>query len=102
MKRKIFSILFTLVLALSLGIMAVPMAGTVEADEGMIYAITDLGHLGGDYSEAQDINNLGQVVGSTKVADGSYTTFRWSESGGIIDLGTFCGSYGNYERGIYS
>ena len=93
-------VLVALTLVLSLGIVALPMAGTVEADEGMIYAITDLGHLGGDYSQAQDINNLGQVVGSTKVADGSYTTFRWSESGGMIDLGTFGGRYGNCARGI--
>ena len=53
------------------------------------YAITDLGTLGGNYSYAEDINNRGQVVGSSKTAWGGWThPFLWTKKEGMIDLGT--------------
>ncbi|MFA7237611.1 MAG: DUF3466 family protein [Phycisphaeraceae bacterium] len=51
------------------------------------YTITDLGTLGGNSSEALAINNSGQVVGRTSLADGSYHGFLYS-NGNMTDLGT--------------
>jgi probable HAF family extracellular repeat protein len=55
------------------------------------YAVTDLGTLGGNYGQALDINEAGQVVGYAATADGTNHAFLW-DSGTMIDLGTFGGS----------
>ena len=49
------------------------------------YLIIDLGTLGGDFSRARAINNLGQVVGWAECADGAHA-FLW-EHGTMTDLG---------------
>ncbi|ABR90262.1 autotransporter [Janthinobacterium sp. Marseille] len=55
----------------------------------------DLGTLGGLYSEAFDVNAVGDVVvgtSSIRAADGGYRrAFRWTEAGGMQDLGTLGG-----------
>src|SRR5262245_15963232 len=51
-----------------------------------LYALTDLGTLGGDYSYAYDLNQAGQVVGYSGHA------FLWN-NGTMIDLGTLGGTY---------
>lgn len=51
------------------------------------YTITDLGTLGGDYSRAYGINELGQVVGESRTATGTTRAFIWS-NGTMTNLGT--------------
>jgi probable HAF family extracellular repeat protein len=48
-----------------------------------------IGTLGGNWSAAFGINNLGQVVGQSQIASSNYYhAFFWSEQGGFVDLGT--------------
>jgi probable HAF family extracellular repeat protein len=53
--------------------------------------ITNLGSLGGVFSEAMGINNHGQVVGRSQNAEGNNRAFLW-ENGVMTDLGTLGGS----------
>jgi probable HAF family extracellular repeat protein len=58
-----------------------------------VYTITDLGTLGGEYSDASGINNLGQVVGRSPLAPESEEhAFLWTPVGGMQDLGTLGGT----------
>jgi probable HAF family extracellular repeat protein len=52
------------------------------------YRLIDLGTLGGESSYATAMNNRGDVVGSSAVADGSYHGFLWRR-GKMLDLGLF-------------
>jgi probable HAF family extracellular repeat protein len=58
-----------------------------------VYAVTDLGTIGGYYSTASDLNQAGQVVGQAGTADGLGQAFLW-ENGTMIDLGTLGGNSG--------
>src|SRR6185503_6899603 len=51
----------------------------------------DLGTLGGQSSFAVALNDSGQVVGNSQVADGSYHAFLWTAADGMLDLGTLGG-----------
>jgi probable HAF family extracellular repeat protein len=42
------------------------------------YAITDLGSLGGGRSEAMAINNLGEIVGTSSNAAGTFDAFSYA------------------------
>ena len=54
--------------------------------------MTDLGTLGGDSSYALGVNDNGQVVGYSFLADNSTRhAFIWSASAGMTDLGTLPG-----------
>jgi probable HAF family extracellular repeat protein len=48
----------------------------------------DLGHLGGGTSSAAAISNVGQVVGTSSLRDGTAHAFSWSSRGGMLDLNT--------------
>lgn len=63
-----------------------------------VYAVTNLGALGGYASYASDLNEAGQVVGYGETADGFGHAFLW-DHGTMIDLGTLGGSY-SYATGI--
>jgi|GEM_PF-1475563 len=51
------------------------------------YTVIDLGTLGGNTSYAGALNNTGQVVGSSKIANSALHAFRW-ENSAMTDLGT--------------
>jgi probable HAF family extracellular repeat protein len=53
--------------------------------------VTDLGTLGSS-SNATDVNNMGQVVGSSLLLDGQRRAFLW-EKGTMTDIGTLGGNY---------
>jgi probable HAF family extracellular repeat protein len=54
--------------------------------------MTDLGTLGGDTSYALGINDSGEVVGYSYLADNiTRHAFTWTAFGGIVDLGTLPG-----------
>jgi probable HAF family extracellular repeat protein len=83
-------------------------AVTVASAEQVRYTITDLGTLGGTFSMANSINELGQVVGVSYLpGDSQYRAFMWdgtmhalasptdgnSFASGINDYGTIVGAY---------
>lgn len=52
------------------------------------YAVVELGTLGGDSAVALDVNDRREVVGWSATASGQTHAFRWTQAGGMIDLGT--------------
>lgn len=62
--------------------------------------MTDIGTLGGNFSYATSINNLGQVVGTTYIAEGPDSQRAFLYSNGVMtNLGTL-GSSGSEANGI--
>ena len=92
-----------IILALTmLGIMLSIIPPTVAASNIISYTITDLGHLGGDRSEAWGINNSGQVVGQSwteRSHSGPIHAFSW-DHGVMSDLGTLLGGINSSASGI--
>jgi probable HAF family extracellular repeat protein len=66
-----------------------PVSGQPVSEE---YSITDLGTLGGTFSEARGINDSGQVVGWGDTASGDSRAFLWEE-GQMTHLGTLGGTF---------
>jgi probable HAF family extracellular repeat protein len=65
------------------------------------YQVTDLGTLGGSFSQANGINDFNQVVGSASTtSDTSTHAFLWTKKGGIQDLGTLAGGTNSSAQGI--
>ena len=58
--------------------------------------VTDIGKLGGgldDGSDASDINDRGQVTGSSDTSAGDTHAFVWTAATGMRDIGTLGGNY---------
>jgi probable HAF family extracellular repeat protein len=84
------------------------VVGTSETADGSTHALLwtrtggmiDLGTLGGAQSEVGSwdrpfhyaVNAAGQVVGTSETADGSFHGFSWTQTGGMVDLGTLGGA----------
>jgi len=65
--------------------------------EATVYSITDLGDLGGNYSQGRYVNNAGQVVGTSYLSGSPHQehAFIW-QSGSMTDLGTLGGYFSVY------
>jgi probable HAF family extracellular repeat protein len=67
-------------------------AHTALAQAPLAYDAVDLGTLGGGSTLAGvAMNANGDIVGSGRIADGTRHAFRWTQTGGLEDLGTFAG-----------
>lgn len=75
-------------LALIIGLSS--SAGLVNANN---YTFTPLGSLGGNFSEANAINNAGLVVGSATLADGITRHATLWNGSTVTDLGTLGGTF---------
>lgn len=53
--------------------------------------VVDIGHLGGNYTVARDINDFGDIVGYSKDRNGNNHAFIWSAKLGMRDIGTLGG-----------
>jgi len=72
---------------------------TVTADEATAvtpYRVTDLGTLGGTFSYANAINDIGQVTGGAALPNGFTHAFLYT-AGAMSDLGTVGGSFSQGE-----
>jgi probable HAF family extracellular repeat protein len=63
---------------------------TLHADP--VYDFIDLGTLGGAMSQAYGVNDYGQIVGVSTLADGTQRAFSYLSGSGMTDLGTLGGA----------
>lgn len=63
------------------------LIATQSGYAGNVITVTDLGHLGGSWSEAVAVNEAGIVIGNSKTSSGVIHAFKW-KAGVMLDLGT--------------
>jgi len=81
------------ILSLFLALAIPPISASVlRAQQAYIFTITDLGTLGGQESQANAVNDYGQVAGEAMTSFGVYRAFAYA-SGVMYDLGTLGGDY---------
>ena len=70
-------------------------AVATRAAAAISYTVTELGTLGGDYSEGAAVGTDGRVVGSSFTASGATRPFLW-QNGVMTDLGTLAANPAPY------
>lgn len=83
---------------------AMLLSAASHADDGFTYVVgpvtvTDLGTLGGPHSEANDINDSGNIVGWSRTPAGRHHAFYYS-GGVMLDIGGGWGSAYSYAQGL--
>jgi probable HAF family extracellular repeat protein len=53
--------------------------------------MSDLGDLGGGYSDARAVSVSGQIAGTSLLGDFTQHAISWTQAGGLVDLGTLGG-----------
>src|SRR5438094_119163 len=77
------------------------LATLATAARADYYNVTDLGTLpGGSFSQAQGVNDGGQVVGFSGTAIGTWHAFRTREDGTLRDLGVLPGGSNSFAMGL--
>jgi len=61
---------------------------TLRPERQVLYKVTYLPSLGGEFTIPCSINDKGQIAGFSEVARGSYHLFFWDRENGIQDLGS--------------
>ncbi len=68
------------------------------------FTVTDIGSLGGTFTQAFRINEVGQVTGGSTTSSGDLHAFLWTQGSGMIDLGTLGGptslAFGINDQGV--
>ncbi|HBB31633.1 MAG TPA: HAF repeat-containing protein [Cyanobacteria bacterium UBA8803] len=70
----------------------VGLSTTSITNAASLYSITDLGSLGSENTAAYRVNDLGQVVGASRLPNQAEHAFFWDKSEGMLDLGTLNGT----------
>jgi len=70
-----------------------------ETSPGPRYIVTDLGTLGGGFSNSFGLNERDQVGGGSTLPSGTMQAFLWSEGAGMQPLGTLHGGSNSSASG---
>jgi probable HAF family extracellular repeat protein len=80
------------ILSLLLALAIPPISASILRAQPYLFTITDLGTLGGQESQANAVNDYGQVAGKAMTSFGVYRAFGYA-NGVMYDLGTLGGDY---------